>query len=77
MKYMSKMLETETPWMNETPAPAATSSDTTTSTATQKTFASVVKTAQPIVAKPYDAAVAEAGKNEMMSKANEASKNLT
>ena len=71
------MLETDTPQTNKAPAPAATCSTTITSTATQKTFASVVKTAQPIVAKPYDAAVAEAGKNEMMSKANEASKNLT
>ena len=56
------MLETDTPQTNKAPAPAATCSTTITSTATQKTFASIVKATQPIFTKPYDAVVATASK---------------
>ena len=57
--------------MDEARAPAATSTATT--TAAQKTLASIVKTMQPIIVRKSDDDVAATGGRSLMSKTNEAS----
>ena len=79
---MKNMLETSTSPMDDAPAPAPGSAPAPISaptpasapapTAVKKTFASIVKTTQPIIVKPSDNDVVVASETEMMSKAHEA-----
>ena len=55
-------------------APALAPGSAPASAAVKKTFASNVKTTQPIIVKPSDKDVVVASKTEMMSKASEALK---
>ena len=56
------------------PVAAATSAPAPVSTAAKKSFASEVKTTQPIIVKPSYSDAAVASKEEMLSKANDALK---
>ena len=80
IKYMEEKLETGTSLTDGAiaPAPVAapTSAPAPVSTTAKKSFASIVKTTQPIIVKPSDSDAAVASKEEMLSKANEALKKV-
>ena len=86
MKYMEKILETDTsrrdnalapvPAFVPSPVYAPARASTPASTDANKTFASIVKTTQSIIVKLSDDDAAVASKGEMMSKANEALKKV-
>ena len=80
IKYMDERLETGTSLMDGGIAPVPVSSPTSdsapASTAAKKSFASIVKTTQPIILKPSDSDAAVPSKEEIMSKANEALKKV-
>ena len=78
IKYMEEKLETGTSLTDGAiaPAPVAAPTSAPASTAAKKSFASIVKTTQPIIVKPSDSDAAVASKEEMLSKANEALKKV-